>query len=357
VPAPSPELRDQRNRLDVHYRLNAPATVSSRIVSPTGAEWLIHADAPRPTPGEYVLQFDGTVAGPGANERRVLPGGDYRVVLDVQAGAQRQEAHVPMTVRDADTVVPDIIDLALWPDRISPNFDARDDVTHMTFRLVKDARVSAYLDQITPSGTYRRVWMGEENRTLAGEQSLTWDGIANGQPLPNGEYILGIRARDRAGNVVERGLPLAIEDSGIPEASILVAHIGPLRITRGAEVCLEAIVRNTGQTILRTEGPDPGYVYNSMDTYASIDNHRFPERAGYWRVGLNWSGSTDTTGATYPYRWGFGRDLAPGEEVTVHGCVKVFNEQDKLVYSAGLIQENVAVRSSGAGLVRVQISS
>ena len=147
APPASPGLLDVRNRLDIHYHLNAPATISSRIVSSGGAQWVIHADAPRPTPGDYVLQFDGTVAGPGPNERRVLPDGDYQVVLDVQSGGQHQQEQVPMSVRDADTAPPDITDLALLPDRISPNFDARADVTHITYRLAKEARVSAFLDQ------------------------------------------------------------------------------------------------------------------------------------------------------------------------------------------------------------------
>jgi hypothetical protein len=199
--------------------------------------------------------------------------------------------------------------------------------------------------------------MGEENRVQAGEQSLTWNGVANGQPVPSGDYLLGIRARDQAGNVVERGIPLVVEDSGVPGAAIVTAHIGPLQIIRGDEVCLEAIVRNTGQTVLRTIGPDPGYVYNSLDNFASIEDHRFAEHAGYWRLGLNWSGSTDLNGASYPYRWGLGRDLPPGEEVTVQGCVTILNEQDKLVFFAGLVQENVAIHNAGAGLVRVVISS
>ena len=121
-------------------------------------------------------------------------------------------------------------------------------------------------------------------------------------------------------------------------------------------MCLDAIVRNTGATVLRTEGPDPGYVYNSGDTYSSIADHSFGEHAGYWRVGLNWSTGTDTSKATYPYRWGFGKDLAPGEEVTVHGCVNVQNEQDKLVYFAALVQENIAIHNAGAGLVRIEVS-
>src|SRR5205807_10146789 len=119
----------------------------------------------------------------------------------------------------------------------------------------------------------------------------------------------------------------------------------------------DAIVRNTGPTILRTQGPDPGYVYNALDTFASIENHTFAEHAGFWRVGLNWSGGTDLSGATYPYRWGFGHELQPGEEAALHGCVKAAYDQDKLVFFAGLVQENVAIHNAGAGLVRVQMSS
>jgi hypothetical protein len=356
-PSLSPELRDQRNRLDVHYHLNAPATVSSRIVSATGQQWNIAIDSSRPTSGDYVLQFDGTVAGPGPNERRVLPDGDYQVVLDVRSTAGRQEAAVSLSVHDADTLVPDVTDLALLPDRISPNFDAQDDVTHVTYRLAKDARVSPFLDVVSPKASLKRMWSGEEVKLTAGEQTLTWDGMANGQPAPDGEYRLGIRARDQAGNVVESSRPLFVANSGVPDASIVAAHIGPLQITRGSEVCVDALVRNTGQTVLRTQGPDPGYVYNAFDTFASIADHAYVEHAGLWRIGLNWSGSTDFSGATYPYRWGFGHDLRPAEEITVHGCVRVLNDQDKLVFFAGLVQENVAIHSAGAGLVRIQISS
>jgi hypothetical protein len=41
----------------------------------------------------------------------------------------------------------------------------------------------------------------------------------------------------------------------------------------------------------------------------------------------------------------------------VHGCVTVQNEQDQLVFSAGLVQENVAIHNAGAGLLRIRISS
>jgi hypothetical protein len=347
----SPGLRDQRNRLDLHYHLNTPATVSSYIIGTDGQQWTIVSDGTRPTPGDYVLQFDGTIAGPGPNERRVLPDGDYQLVLDVNGGGQRQQTSQPLAVRGADATPPDLSGMALLPDHISPNFDAQGDVTHLVYQLSKDATVSAFLDLAG-----KRIWTGEAAKLNAGAQNLSWDGTANGQPVPDGEYTLGIRARDLGGNVVERGLPVVVEDSGVPEASIVSAQIGPLQIIRGDQVCLDALIRNTGQTVLRTEGPDPGYIYSSLDTYSSIADHAYAEHAGYWRVGLNWSGGTDLTGASYPYRWGFGRDLQPGEVAAVHGCVSVLNEQDQLVFAAGLVQENVAIHSAGAGLVRVVIS-
>src|SRR5215208_2071130 len=125
-----------------------------------------------------------------------------------QTGAARSSGRRPTP--------PEVTDLSVPPDRIRPNFDARDDITHITYRVAKDARVSAFLDAVSTTGAVRRVWMGEENTVQAGEQRLTWDGISNGQPVPSGDYSVGIRARDRGGNVVERSVPLAIDDSGVP---------------------------------------------------------------------------------------------------------------------------------------------
>jgi hypothetical protein len=267
---------------------------------------------------------------------------------------------VPLTIRNADTSLPDIQDLSLLPDHVSPNFDAIQDLTRVNYTLAKPARVAAFLDQLSADGSKppQRVWMGSDLAVDVGAQSLTWDGLGNdGRPVPAGSYRLGLRATDADGNVVERSQPLVVEDSGVPDASIVTARIGPTQVVRGSQVCLDAVVRNTGQTTLRTQGPDPSYVYNSFDSYSNIEDHKYVEHAGLWRVGLNWSGSTDTANATYPYRWGFGKDLLPGDEVAIHGCVNVFNEQDQIVFFAALVQENVALRSAGAGRVRVEVSS
>jgi hypothetical protein len=360
-PLPSPQQRSQLNRLDVRYHLGRPASVDAWAQTPDGQQqWVLHTASPRPRPGDYVLQFDGTIDGPGPSERRVLPDGDYQIVLRAQADGQQQQVAVPLTVRNADTTPPDVQDLSLLPDHVSPNFDAIQDLTRVNYTLAKPARIAAFLDLVSADGSKlpRRVWTGSQQSVDVGAQSLTWDGLGNdGQPVAAGSYLLGIRAEDAAGNVVERSQPLVVEDSGVPDASIVTARISPTQVVRGGQVCLDAVVRNTGQTTLRTQGPDPGYVYNSFDSYSSIEDHKYVEHAGLWRVGLNWSGTTDTSNATYPYRWGFGKDLLPGDEVPIHGCVNVFNEQDQIVYFAALVQENVALRSAGAGRVRVEVSS
>jgi len=265
-PARSPELRDPGNRLDVRYRLNSAAQVSTHIQAADGQRWSIYDRAARPAPGEYVLHFDGTVPGPGPNERRVLPSGDYQIVLDVDASGTRQQAAVPLAIRDADVQTPELIDLAVVPDRISPDFDALDDIANVSFGLAKEAGASLFLDRPLANGATERVWLGDEHALQVGAQRLMWDGLANGQPVPGGSYILGVRARDAAGNVVERGSPIVVDEAGAAEASIVTARIGPRQIIRGERVCMEVLVRNTGGTVLRTSGPDPGYVYNSMDT-------------------------------------------------------------------------------------------
>lgn len=356
APPRSPEMRTTGNRLDVTYRLAEPARVSARIEAPDGRTWPVHEDARRPLAGDYRLALDGTVPGPGPNERQVLPDGDYRVVIEAAGASTRQQTEVPLRIRDADTSRPEIRDLTVFPTLITPNFDADADVTAITYRLAKSARATAFADRVLPDGRRQRAWTGEERRLEAGEQRLRWDGTLSGRPLPDGEYELGIRAEDAAGNVAEARTPLTLQAGGVPEAKVVQARIAPREIIRGSPVCLDVTVRNTGSTVLRTKGPAPDYVYSSLDSYSSIDGGVYVEQAGYWRIGLDWAGSNSTIGAKYPYRWGFGRDLQPGEEATINGCVRVNHEGTKMVFFGGLIRENVAIVDNGVAMVEVRVS-
>lgn len=356
APALSPAVRDGHNRFDIGYTLADPSRVSAHVENQSGMRWTIHESVLRPLKGTYRLALDGTVSGPGPTERQVLPDGDYRVVIDAVSVDRQEQIVVPITIRDADTSAPEVTDLTVFPDRITPNFDALDDVVQVTYRLAKPVRSTPFADRILPDGTRARAWTGEERKLEPGEQRLLWDGSVSGRPVPDGEYELSIRASDAAGNVREARTRLYVEAGGRPEAKVVWGRIAPGQIIRGQAVCVEAVVRNTGQTVIRSQGPPPGYVYDSFQSYSSIQDEQVAEHAGFWRLGLDWAGSSTTSGAKYPYRWGLGSDLAPGEEVTVNGCVRVQNEQSKMVFFAALVQENVAIHDAGTALVQVSVS-
>ena len=234
-------------------------------LAPDGEQWLIHDREARPRPGDYVFQFDGCVAGPGANERRVLPNGDYRIVLEAAADGRTQQAEVPLAIRDADTAAPDVTDLALQPDHISPNFDARDDVTHINYRLAKDARVSAFLDRAVSNDAVAAARVDGPGDQLSRPVSSRWSGMGSpvACPCARATTCSACAHATRRATWSNGAYRWSSRSPGVPEASIVAARIGPLKIIRGEQVCVDAIVRNTGQTVLRTEGPDPGYVYNS----------------------------------------------------------------------------------------------
>ena len=65
---------------------------------------------------------------------------------------------------------------------------------------------------------------------MAGEQSLTWDGTANGQPVPSGNYLLGVRAQQagrhqEAVDLIQRALAARGPDA-IIHSNLAAAYLG-----------------------------------------------------------------------------------------------------------------------------------
>jgi hypothetical protein len=105
-----------------------------------------------------------------------------------------------------------------------------------------------------------------------------------------------------------------------------------------------------------------------------VADGQFVDRLGRWRAGVDLSdgqpaegqglwlpGSSRpltaaTPGARYPYRWGFGRDLAPGEEADVTGEIQFWHRVPTLWIFAGLIQEGVRFHDDGWGRAVLNIS-
>src|SRR3712207_8863403 len=88
------------------------------------------------------------------------------------------------------------------------------------------------------------------------------------------------------------------------------------------------------------------------------------DRLGNWRLGVDWAGSPTASGSKYPYRWGLGRDLEPGAEVTVTGRLTMDHgpNLDRMVgpltnrffLYAGLIHEGIAFQDDRNGGARVE---
>jgi hypothetical protein len=333
--------------ITVGYTLSRPATISAYLVGSNGERLYLQKDELRPVAGSYSLTFVGAYApDPMGLERKVVPSGSYPLVIEAVDGAgTRQEAKTQLQVRDADTVIPTIAQLTLYPDIVSPNFDGIDDSVKITYRSAKVSTVSVYL--MATDG--KRYVLEREERQTPGEHSTTWDGQIGNQLLPSGSYRFIVEAEDSAGNVSAAEKPLKIDSASMPDAHLMSVSFQPQRILLGQTIKVEMRVKNTGNTVLRSQGPDPGYTYSSQEGFSTIEGGKYRDEKGFWRVGVDWAGGPGAAGSKYPYRWGFGKDLQPGEEVTVVGYIKMEHTYPQIWVYAGLVQEQVRYWDSEVG--------
>ena len=328
------------NPLQLAYDIGQSSHIQLVLSGPDGKSYTLRQNEAR-TPGHYILEFNGVVNTQENDlpQQRLLSAGTYKFQLDAIADGDGQHAQPQsgqFTVLDgaANQPPPVISNLAANPAVISPNFDAVDDVTSLSWQVSQPASVTV---TIAGADGFLRVLKKATKFEPAQSNSITFDGLDVKQaPLPDGVYTYTVQASDNLGNVSRAASTVTVKGGGRPDATISSVEFSPQEVIKGGIITATIKVKNTGKVTIRTHGPDSGYTYDSRDTYRNIENGQYDYKAGFWRVGIGTNTSSD-----YPYRWGFGHDLQPGEEVTIIGQIRVNETDTKLTFFAGLLQEQV----------------
>jgi flagellar hook assembly protein FlgD len=340
--------------VEVRYRLGQEADVRVELEGLASGSSLLHAE--RQVAGEHVLRFNGVISATNAVAsadgyrvaREVVPPGDY----SIKVTANGSSASVGVRVGGTATQPPSIANMVLRPETISPNSDAIDDVSELTFRTGQTATLS--VDLVGPDGAHIPVQApikkgpGEQNVVVGGEDLL-------GERLPDGSYTVTLRVRDEQGSVVLAERPLRVEGSGEPAIAVLSVDISPEQLMLGDTVNVTITVKNVSNVALRTQGPDPGYTYTTRDSYASIEGGKWDNKAGLWRVGVDWDANTGGAPYRYPFRWGFGKTLMPGETAVTGGKIQVLKEERTMWFYAGVLQEGIRIALDKLGRTKVEV--
>jgi hypothetical protein len=339
--------------IEVRYTLGSRADVSARLRGPVSGTLLAESQAP----GAHVLRFNGVIS---ASEtlpdysvvRKVVPAGDYSIELS--AGGESR--NVSFRVNHGSAVTgdpPSLANLVVRPDTISPNSDALDDVAQVTFRTEQTSTIS--VDLFGQNGVRTAVFAPQEKGP--GEQSVTVNGQdLLGQTLPDGTYTVTVQLHDRSGNRSVAQRPLKIQGGGEPAVEVLKVEFSPQQITLGSTIEVSVTVKNVGNVPLRTQGPDRGYTYTTNDSYSSVEGGKYDAQAGLWRVGVDWDGNSGGAAYRYPFRWGFGKTLMPGETVVTGGKIKILKQERQMWFFAGVLQEGIRIVRDRLGITPINVS-
>ncbi len=99
-----------------------------------------------------------------------------------------------------------------------------------------------------------------------------------------------------------------------------------------------------------TQDPAPGFEYSEGDTFQTKG---FPSVAGAYRIGVDLQETTYAV--AFPYRWGFGKTLAPGESVQLSGTIRFHNKDHNGHYYVGMLQEPAAVLQDHQGTTLITV--
>jgi hypothetical protein len=355
------------------YTVGREVMVSIYLVDNAGRRYPLRMKEPR-SPGTYEAAFTGAVkANPDDVAQWILPDGAYTYVIEAETpGGQKAEATGTVTIQGADPIPLAVSDVVALPTAITPNGDARDDKTVISYRVAKDAEVELY----ATDAEGRRYLVEPPTKRLAGHQSAEWKGFSSGLLAPNGDYQVHIVARDTSGNVAEGIAPVALADGGTPDLQILDVEFSPPTVPVSGTVNVKIRVKNTGDTKIETKGPPPGTAFTTSRNYfADTDRNGRPkyyDEAGKWRVAASWNQAF----SQYPARWALtqplkGPDgqvlldenglekyppLLPGEESIITGTIQVLIPETDELHFWGSYEKGGIGFGPTVGQMRVGIS-
>jgi hypothetical protein len=353
----------------ISYAVGRLAQVSIYLQGVDGTRYALRENETRSaTTDAYTLRFDGTAP---TNDpillRRLLPTGRYTIVV-AATGDDGTSATVerPLTIEGSDVPLPEIADLVVAPTAITPNADGIDDVAEITYRLPVTATVDITVTSPDSKDVYALVANEQQEPIL---HRTFWNGrTPDGRILPDGLYTYTIRVQDQYGSTVQRQMPISVGGAGQPEATITYSYMAPQSIMLSDVFTVTMRVKNTGTVPIRTYGPPSGYEYSTRQVFSSIENEQYVAKSGgFWRIGVDWD-SNSGAGLRYPFRWAISPRppaqwkvpnvedlLMPGEEALVIGRIRVEQQETKMGFYTGLIQDGVGFFQDKTGRTIIKI--
>lgn len=366
----TPNADGEADIVRVSYTLNQPATVSIYFLNAAGHRFDFRQARARDA-GIHTVDFSGVVAPfhlptdafAGEVLARALPDGMYTWVIEAHTaeGASNQLTGA-LTVQNADTLLPELLNLTVSPPVFTPNQDGLSDRETINVYLTKDIPEGGlHLFLVDDEGA--RLPIGEKDGLIKpGQRGLhTYDydgGIDQGlNPPPDGTYSVLAEAEDALGQKIRVSNTVTIKNGGLPRADILKGQVdfSATAVRLGDTLYFTLTVENYGPSPIRTSGPPAGTVYTSMDD--NPNRMGWYEQSGAWRVGLD----CDTCTRDYPWRWALGTldtlhvveedgqtyyYVLPGERAVVTGGVvldEIVASRNPQYFWAGLIHEDVEI--------------
>lgn len=352
----------------VFYSISAPAHVDIYLEGENG-ERHYWREGQRRSPDQYEGWFSGVV------DDRMLPDGTYRLVVQASPvdGGEPIQSTETITLENADTQVPAINNLSVSPPVFTPNRDGINDRVKITYSLAKEVdRLNIYV--LGPDGERYPVPEDEiRDATAAGSHLHDYDGGVDlgAEPPADGRYSVVVEAQDAVGQRTVATETLTIQDGGVPRVEIAKHDVSYStdHVLVGETLYFTTTVRNIGEVPIRTHGPAPGTVYTTDENYNNKDQ---PISDGAFRLGLDFEGSVNRNGRSYPYRWQLGSDddltvdaetgekyLQPGQTVTVRGGLTITElpQREEPAFWVGLMHENVETVEDRIGNTYIRIDA